>query len=317
VAFSKVESVERSILGLLVMTTDSRDLEILVAKIQKQLAPKAEVLHDVRLDGRLSKTKRQIDVLVRERIGQYEIQIIIDCKDYNKPVDVKGVEEFEGLLRDVGAQKGVLVCPKGFTDAAKTRAEGLQIDLYSPVDTDAHKWRARVTIPALCDFRSAAMSFCFSTTVPCPVQLFGDFYQRCMIFDSQGNELGTMLDSALKKWNDGRFPAEPGTHEYINIFETQPVFMDNGCDPPLQMRIPVELTVSLLVQRQLYFGPLPVPHISGFLDQLSGKVITNAFTVGLLDPDEVEGNWLKISAEADAPIEPVIRMSGLVGWAVE
>jgi hypothetical protein len=45
---------------------------------------------------------------------------------------MKGVEEFDGLLRDVGAQKGVLVCPKGFTGAATTRAQGLQIDLYSP-----------------------------------------------------------------------------------------------------------------------------------------------------------------------------------------
>ncbi len=43
------------------------------------------------LEGRLSGRKRQIDVLVQEQVGQYNIQIIIDCKDYNKPVDVKGV----------------------------------------------------------------------------------------------------------------------------------------------------------------------------------------------------------------------------------
>ncbi len=106
------------------MAVDFKDLEILVAKIQKQLAPKAEILHDVKLDGRLSGTKRQIDVLVRDKIGQYEINIIIDCKDYNKPVDVKGVEKFDGLLRDVGAQKEVLVCPRGFTQTAKTRDSG-------------------------------------------------------------------------------------------------------------------------------------------------------------------------------------------------
>ena len=88
------------------MTKASRDLELLVAKIQKQLAPDSEVLHDVKLDGRESNRKRQIDVLVRQRIGQYEIQIVIDCKDYARPVDVKGVEEFYGLLLDVGAQKG-------------------------------------------------------------------------------------------------------------------------------------------------------------------------------------------------------------------
>jgi hypothetical protein len=70
------------------MTTASRDLEILVAKIQKLLAPNAEVLHDVKLRGRKSNRMRQIDVLVRDRVGQYEILIIIDCKDYQRPVSV-------------------------------------------------------------------------------------------------------------------------------------------------------------------------------------------------------------------------------------
>jgi hypothetical protein len=58
-----------------------------------------------------------------------------------------------------------------------------------------------------------------------------------------------------------------------------------------------------------------VPRVSGFLDPLSGKAIANAFTVGLLDPDEVERNWLKINAKGEAPIEPVIVLSGLIGWA--
>jgi hypothetical protein len=105
---------------------------------------------------------------VLEKIGQYDIKIIIDCKDYKTPVDVKSVEEFYGLLDDVGAQKGVLVCPKGFTNTAKTRAEGFQIDLYSPVDTEAHKWRVKVTIPATCDFRNVKMSFGISMNAPLP-----------------------------------------------------------------------------------------------------------------------------------------------------
>jgi hypothetical protein len=293
--------------------SDARNLEILVAKIQKQLAPKAEVLHNVRLEGRQSGTKRQIDVLVQEKIGQYEIKIIIDCKDYKRPVDVKGVEEFDGLLRDVGAQKGVLVCPKGFTDTAKKRAEGLQIDLYSPIDTDPHKWQARITIPALCDFRTAAMSFGISISAPLPFRLFDSFFSSAMVFDEKGRELGTVLDTAMTKWNEGKFPSEPGEHQKLDIFGIR-TFVDNGHDPPLGVRVPVDLTVSLLVQSQLYYGQLPVPHISGFLDQLSGKIITNAFTVGILDADEVEKNWLKIGTEADAPVLPVIRLEGLVGW---
>ena len=161
-----------------------------VAEIQQQLAPTADVLHNVFLDGRSSGVKRQIDVLVRENIGQYEINIIIDCKDYSTPVDVKGVEEFDGLLRDVGAQKGVLVCPRGFTSTAKKRAEGLQIDLYSPIDTDAHKWQARVTIPALCDFRNARVDFGLRFSAPYPFRMPYDFYSDCMIFDKTSKEAG-------------------------------------------------------------------------------------------------------------------------------
>lgn len=88
----------------------SRELGILVTKIQSQLAPNAEVSHDVRLDGRYSKRKRQIDVLVKQRIGQYEMMIVRDCKDQDSPVDVQGIEEFQGLVDDVGAHKGSLVC---------------------------------------------------------------------------------------------------------------------------------------------------------------------------------------------------------------
>ncbi|HJQ59864.1 MAG TPA: restriction endonuclease, partial [Vineibacter sp.] len=150
------------------VTDDWRGLEVLVAKIQRQLAPDAEVIHNTKLTGRQSGQARQIDVLVRQKIGQYEMLIVLDCKDHGRPVDIKGVEEFHGLLTDVGAHKGALVCPKGFTEAAKTRAAGWQLDLYSPVDTDPHKWQVRVKAPVICDFRSALMSFGLSVSSPAP-----------------------------------------------------------------------------------------------------------------------------------------------------
>ena len=124
----------------------AREFEQLVAIIQQKLAPDAEVYHGVKLEGRATGRKRQVDVLVTQQVGQYEIRIAIECKDYARPVDVKGVEVFYGLLDDVGEQKGVLVCPSGFTGTAKVRAEGLQIDLYSPVDAEPHKWQARVDV---------------------------------------------------------------------------------------------------------------------------------------------------------------------------
>jgi len=71
--------------------TEWQQLELLVARIQQELAPNAEVLHNARVKGCATNQPRQADVLVRQSIGQYEMTIAIDCKDYSSPVDVKGV----------------------------------------------------------------------------------------------------------------------------------------------------------------------------------------------------------------------------------
>lgn len=89
---------------------DYKKLEKLVAKIQQDLAPRSRVSHNVRLKGK-SGAQRQIDVLVEDRVGQYDIRIVLDCKDYKTPVDIKDVEECAGLFEDVSAQRGVIVCP--------------------------------------------------------------------------------------------------------------------------------------------------------------------------------------------------------------
>lgn len=293
------------------MAKASTDLELLVAKIQKQLAPHSEVLHDVKLDGHLSRRQRQIDVLIRDKIGQYEILIIVNCKDYKKPVDVKGIEEFAGLQQDVRAHRGVLVCPKGFSKAAKVRAQSLQIDLYSPVDTDPHKWSARVTIPALCDFRSAAMSFYLSSSAPGPFRTTMEFYKDQQFYDQNDQALGTAFDNAMLKWNRGEFPSDVGEHKRLAIFDKLKMRMENGYGT----MIPVDIGVSLHVSRRLYYGQYPIKQLSGFKDEISGGIITNAFTVGLLDPELVENQWKLIGDESEAPVKPVLVLRGLVGWA--
>jgi len=289
--------------------SEYRELEQLVARIQQQLAPNSRVIHNTKLLGRETKRMRQIDVLVQDKVAQFHINIVIDCKDYKNPVDVKGVEEFYGLLDDVGAQKGVLVCPRGFTQTAKVRAEGLQIDLYSPVDTDPHKWQVRVTIPALCDFRSAAISFGFMFSAPLPMRVLPNFFDNDVFSKRTGEKLGTITGCAVDRWNSGGFPTDVGIHENLPIFDEE-IITDNGYG----MKVPMHLYVGLHVTRELYFGQQPITKISGFKDEIRGNVIANAFQFGILDPQEVEQSWKKIESEAEAPIRPVISMTGLVGW---
>lgn len=282
-----------------------RELEYLVVMIQKQLSPDASVQHNVMLDGIDSETKRQIDVLVEQNIGQYTMRIVIDCKDYSKPVDVKGIEEFHGLVQDVRAHKGALVCPSGFTKAALKRAKKLQIDLYRPVSTGKHKWQATVTAPVLCDFRSSYMSFGISCSAPKPLRLPQDFY-NLPVQDQDGNELGTSLRTAQSRWDEGQLPSDPGEHERISIFGDTKVFIDNGYNDTVE----IKLTVGLFVKQNLYLGHLPVEDINGLKDEHSGTVVTNAFTLGGLNPEEVEKTWQQVEGMESLEFEPLFRVTG-------
>jgi hypothetical protein len=286
-------------------TPDWKELENLVAMIQKQLSPDASVQHNVMLDGLDSETKRQIDVLVEQNIGQYTMRIVIDCKDYSKPVDVKGVEEFHGLIQDVRAHKGALVCPAGFTKSALKRAKKLQIDLFRPVSTGKHKWQTKVTAPVLCDFRSSYMSFGISCSAPKPLTLPQDFY-NLPVKDEEGNLLGTSLKTAQISWDNGLFPSDPGEHERVSIFGDTKVFIDNGHNDTVE----VELTVGLFVKQNLYLGHLPIEEIHGLKDEHTGKVVTNAFTMGGLNSEEVEKTWKQVEDINSLDFEPLLRVVG-------
>lgn len=292
--------------------SDSTDLEILVAQIQRQLAPTAEVIHNVKLPSRTTSVKRQIDVLVRQRIGQYEMNIVIDSKDYKNPVDVKGVEEFYGLVTDVGANKGVLVCPAGFTKAAKERAEGLLIELYRPVDTGEHKWKVEVKVPAVCDFRAASISFGIRHSEPVAFSIPMNFYEMLKVESADGTQLGTALNAAVQRWNEGGFPIEEGAHESIDLFPGSMVKIDNGYGQLTW----VQIYVGIRVTRQLFFGQVPISKISGFIDERTHLLHTNGFEVDVVSPEVVFKEWQKVTLGEQLPAKPVLEFKGLVAWDV-
>ena len=292
---------------------DSVQFELLVADIQKELSPKATVKHNVKLQGHKSNKKRQIDVLLEEHVGQYKIRIAIECKNHHRPLDLKVVDGFVGLLDDVNIEKGVLVASNGFTKSAKTRADERGIVVYSPIDTDTHKWQSKLTIPTLCDFRSAAIAICFTSTAPMAFQLPVDFQETVAVFDESGNKLGYPFSMALSRWNDGVYSIEPGAYDHLPICDHDKIFIDNGYG----QQMPVSLTANLTVKSEVYFGNLPITKIKGFRDEQTGAIITNAFTMGGLKPEEVEQKWKLLRNNEEPPTRPLFKITGLVGYHIE
>lgn len=116
-----------------------RLLERLAHQIQSEEAtPDLTVTPNTRLKGGISGRRRQVDVLVDARWDDgRERRIIIDAKHRRRKIDIKQVEEFEGMMRDCGAKHGVIVCTSGHTDAALRRAQdAISIRLVLPEEID-------------------------------------------------------------------------------------------------------------------------------------------------------------------------------------
>lgn len=92
----------------------------------------ANIQYNIFVDGLFSKRKRQIDIFIKDKNG---LVYIVDAKRYNTKVDVKDVESFIGMVKDVGGNYGIIVSEKGFTKAAINRAHigenNIEVDILN------------------------------------------------------------------------------------------------------------------------------------------------------------------------------------------
>lgn len=121
------------------MNQTSPDWELyerMVARmIADQLSTEYCVTPNARVVGKVSRRKRQIDVLIDFRHdSDNSRRIVVDAKKRTRKIDVKIVEEFRGMMEDVGATHGYLVCPSGHTKAAERRAQSAVSIRLVPLD---------------------------------------------------------------------------------------------------------------------------------------------------------------------------------------
>ena len=112
------------------------------------LFPDVHILKDQKRKGR-SGMLRQLDILVEEHVAGRLLSIVWEGKYFSRKVDVGEVEQFTGLVRDVGAHKGVLVTNVGYTAGALKRAQteewDIELDILTP--SELKRFQAECAIP--------------------------------------------------------------------------------------------------------------------------------------------------------------------------
>lgn len=108
-----------------------RKFEKLVAGIHLPGEAGTKVKFDDTIADKRTGRPRQIDVSVSSNQSFYSHLVIIECKDKTRKVTVEWIEGFRSKIEDVGAQKGVMVSPTGFTEGAVQKAKSYGIDLFT------------------------------------------------------------------------------------------------------------------------------------------------------------------------------------------
>lgn len=123
-----------------------KEYELLIERLYRQLEPNADIVQDDYIFGRDSETKRQIDISIRYRFLGIDHLVIVQAKDYTRPAGVKAVDELQGVVKDVNANKGILICAKGFSKHAKDYAKNVGIELLTVHEASKKNWETEVKI---------------------------------------------------------------------------------------------------------------------------------------------------------------------------
>jgi hypothetical protein len=253
--------------------------ERLIHQIHQQFG-KDNVTLDEYLPGFDSKTDRQIDVAIRGVINQYSILIVVECRDKARPTDVVEVEAFVGVVRDVRANKGVMISTSGFTAAAVEMARTYSITTRTYLDTENVDWKTEVTIPVLMDYTKIEnIGIQFSSVPFQPMVLpTGTHPGLIETFSGDGTPLGPVIVLLGKRWMHDDALHKPGEHKFV-------LAEDVLLESPMG-RHHAKVSITLLVSVHHYLGPLAI-NVVGFRDEQDGSITAQEMKTDFLDPTRI------------------------------
>ena len=107
-----------------------REYQEAAARIFRKLGCSAEVEKPVR--G--ARNRHKIDVYVTFDKFGYQCRWIIECKLTSRPVPKSDIHILYAIVQDIGADRGLIFCEKGFQSGARTAAKNTNILLHDSLE---------------------------------------------------------------------------------------------------------------------------------------------------------------------------------------
>jgi Restriction endonuclease len=269
-----------------------KGFEQLAEQIARDVSPQATVTWNDYIYGHLTEKKRQIDVSIRWSEEDHNYLTIVQAKDWSTPADINTVGEFAGVVEDVRATRGILVCRSGFTEGAKTYARNKGISLYNLYDAQSRDWNLDLTIPLL--WIDPQPQLDFNSTVHLDagdsVPLFDGV--PALSTDPAGNNL-IQLDRTFEQlWNTDSIPQTIGRLHTVTLSE--PVFMLVQDTSGTRQWRQASVEPVYEVDCRAWLGQFTPTECRGIIDHLDAdSFILTHLPAGQI-PDKRDERWIEI-----------------------
>lgn len=259
-------------------------------QLLQELNPKADIVSNVFLKGKLSKGRRQVDVRLIES-GQYDF-FAFECKDYKKPLDIPIIESFNTKLQDLGAKKGAIVSNSPFTKGAENMARELKIDLLGLVDTGDSDIRTKLYASMLIsDTIAKGISVGVSTLASFHGGITPNLREMKLIIGSS-----TSITSALKVfgnlWNNTNLLNKtPGIYKYTIPNNSQIVTSLNEYVPLNELQFTYE------VIERYFLGDIEIIDAKGLYNFREHSFQTKSIKTEVINTYEKEMIWKELTLD--------------------
>lgn len=261
--------------------------EELIYKIYKELEPYAEVHLNDKIYGISSGINREIDISIKFKVGgAHEILIIIQAKDHKKAADIKILGEFESVISDVGASKGILICSAGFSKSAKTFAKNKKIEICSAYDAMSIDWKSEIEIPAI--KRKIIVATKVENEMIMPEDISGQKFTLEFTMLNGVEDRVTIDEDFINKINNNELSYMPGNYSYILPVPLKSYFFKYG---KVKTEIPNNKTIFYYrITHRYYFRFLKPDNYRGIKNYVSDEFIPSHVQINdekdLFDNDE-------------------------------
>jgi hypothetical protein len=268
--------------------------EKLIAEIYKQLSPQAVVTFDDRIMGE-SGIVRKIDVSIRQKIADVDILIIIDAKDHDKkPAGAPELEKIVGDVKDVRADKGILICNKGFTRLAIKRAYTERITLLTAHSSANHNWKTEIKIPAISRRTSVQFTHSYKYTANGPQIILIKKMPDVIVEDGSTKPLYRHF---IDKWLADGISKEEGRHKYE--FQLAPPIINGS------RNIKVDSEAWYEIKRKLYFKYITPTEYVGYKNYGNEEFVATSLTISDSVKSLDDDSWKEIKDENQIPAAKV------------